>query len=218
MLPPAPATPRPAAAASAGVRHEFSYFDALTGEALTDAEVAGLLPRALDASGAALPATREDDAAGASVALRIEVPSGQGYGLRVEGAGSLRYFGCAVQLPPTQELVRQVRVLLVPRARDVALNYATTRRFTDANDRFLKRVIALDGDVVCALGPRVTINHTIALQRRTVDSVGRALPTWSGCRRLHGQVFLIGDTADSFDGRYWGPVASDLIEGVWRRR
>lgn len=129
MLPPAPApaTPRPAAAASAGVRHEFSYFDALTGEALTDAEVAGLLPRALDASGAALPATREDDAAGASVALRIEVPSGQGYGLRVEGAGSLRYFGCAAQLPPTQEPVRQVRVLLVPRARDVALRVEAVR-------------------------------------------------------------------------------------------
>jgi conjugative transfer signal peptidase TraF len=108
--------------------------------------------------------------------------------------------------------------IVTVRARDVALNYATARRFADANDRFLKRVIALDGDVVCALGPRVTINHTIALQRRTVDSVGRALPTWSGCRRLHGQVFLIGDTADSFDGRYWGPVASDLIEGVWHRR
>lgn len=113
-------------------------------------------------------------------------------------------------------IVRQSIVTV--RARDVALNYATTRRFTDANDRFLKRVAALDGDVVCAFGPLVTINHELTLQRRTVDNAGRALPTWSGCRRLHGQVFLIGDTADSFDGRYWGPVASDLIEGVWRRR
>jgi conjugative transfer signal peptidase TraF len=113
-------------------------------------------------------------------------------------------------------IVRQSIVTV--RARDVALNYATARRFTDANDRFLKRVVALDGDVVCALGARVTINHTITLQRRTVDNGGRALPTWSGCRRLNDQVFLIGDTADSFDGRYWGPVASDLIEGVWRRR
>lgn len=108
--------------------------------------------------------------------------------------------------------------IVTVRARDVALNYATARRFTDADDRFLKRVAALDGDVVCALGARVTINHTITLQRRTVDSVGRALPTWSGCRRLNGQIFLIGDTADSFDGRYWGPVASELVEGVWRRR
>lgn len=108
--------------------------------------------------------------------------------------------------------------IVTVRARDVALNYATARRFTDANDRFLKRVAALDGDVVCALGPLVTINHELTLQRRTVDSVGRALPTWSGCRRLDAQVFLIGDTADSFDGRYWGPVASEQIEGVWRRQ
>jgi conjugative transfer signal peptidase TraF len=108
--------------------------------------------------------------------------------------------------------------IVTVRARDVAPNYAAARRFTNDNDRFLKRVVALDGDLVCALGPLVTINQEVTLQRRTVDRVGRALPTWSGCRRLNGQVFLIGDTADSFDGRYWGPVASDLIEGVWHRR
>ena len=108
--------------------------------------------------------------------------------------------------------------IVTVRARDVAPDYAATRRFTDANDRFLKRVVALDGDVVCAHGPLVTINHKVTLQRRTVDHLGRALPTWSGCRRLNGQLFLIGDTADSFDGRYWGPVASELIEGVWRQR
>lgn len=108
--------------------------------------------------------------------------------------------------------------IVTVRARDVAPDYAAMRRFTDANDRFLKRVVALDGDVVCAHGPLVTINHKVTLQRRTVDHLGRALPTWSGCRRLNGQLFLIGDTADSFDGRYWGPVASELIEGVWRQR
>jgi type IV secretory pathway protease TraF len=31
------------------------------------------------------------------------------------------------------------------------------------------------------------------------------------------EVLLLGDTADSFDGRYWGPVSVDLIEGVWRK-
>jgi len=113
-------------------------------------------------------------------------------------------------------VVRQSIVTV--RARDVALNYATARRFTEANDRFLKRVAALDGDVVCAFGPLVTINHQLTLQRRTLDDVGRTLPAWSGCRRLDNQVFLVGDTADSFDGRYWGPVTSELIEGVWRRR
>lgn len=106
--------------------------------------------------------------------------------------------------------------IVTVRARDVAANYVSARGFADPNDRFLKRVAALDGDVVCALGSRVTINHTVILRRRTVDQQGRTLPTWSGCQRLNGQVFLIGDTADSFDGRYWGPVATPLIEGVWR--
>ena len=41
---------------------------------------------------------------------------------------------------------------------------------------------------------------------------------WRGCRVLaEGEVLLLGDTADSFDGRYWGPVSVSLIEGVWRK-
>lgn len=41
---------------------------------------------------------------------------------------------------------------------------------------------------------------------------------WRGCRDLaDGEVLLLGDTADSFDGRYWGPVRVELIEGVWRK-
>lgn len=48
---------------------------------------------------------------------------------------------------------------------------------------------------------------------------GRVHPSgWRGCRDLaDGEVLLLGDTDDSFDGRYWGPVSVDLIEGVWRR-
>ncbi len=41
---------------------------------------------------------------------------------------------------------------------------------------------------------------------------------WQGCRVLaEGEVLLLGDTADSYDGRYWGPVSVELIEGVWRK-
>jgi type IV secretory pathway protease TraF len=46
---------------------------------------------------------------------------------------------------------------------------------------------------------------------------GRVLPTWRGCRVLHdGEFFVIGDTPDSFDSRYFGVVRADQIEGVWR--
>jgi type IV secretory pathway protease TraF len=49
-------------------------------------------------------------------------------------------------------------------------------------------------------------------------SDGHERQTWVGCRRLlSGEVLLLGDTSDSFDGRYWGPTPVTLIEGVWRK-
>jgi type IV secretory pathway protease TraF len=43
------------------------------------------------------------------------------------------------------------------------------------------------------------------------------LPAWSGCVTLdRDHVLLLGDTPDSFDGRYWGPTPIERIEGVWR--
>ncbi len=107
--------------------------------------------------------------------------------------------------------------IVTVRSRDVAASYASERRFIDANDRFLKRVAAHGGDLVCARDDFVSVNHTIIARRRTLDHRGRPLPTWSGCRRLEGEVLLIGDGSDSFDGRYWGPTGLQQVEGVWRR-
>lgn len=77
----------------------------------------------------------------------------------------------------------------------------------------LKRVAAVEGDVVCASG------GTVSTPRRGVllhghDSQGRPLPAWRGCRSLgQGQVFLLGDSSDSFDARYFGPVHRADLEG-----
>lgn len=50
------------------------------------------------------------------------------------------------------------------------------------------------------------------------DDGHAALVGWRGCRILGAdEVLLLGDTPDSFDGRYWGPINVRLIEGVWRR-
>ena len=102
------------------------------------------------------------------------------------------------------------------RAADVAPSYAALRHFTDDGDRFIKRVAARAGVRVCAEGVRVAVGaFTYARQMR--DSAGRTLPTWEGCHVLHdGEVFLMGDTPDSFDSRYFGVVREDAIEGVWR--
>lgn len=101
---------------------------------------------------------------------------------------------------------------------NTALEYAAQRNFVDATDRFIKRVAATPGQVVCSEGERVTIDGRPVATRLQHDAEGRALPTWHGCRTLTtGEVFLLGDTDDSFDGRYWGPTRIDDIDGVWTR-
>lgn len=99
----------------------------------------------------------------------------------------------------------------------VAPDYAALRDYADHTDRFLKRIAATAGQVVCAEGANVSIDGAPIASRSERDSEGRLLPTWLGCRTLAAdEVLLLGDTADSFDGRYWGPVAAELIQGVWR--
>jgi len=107
--------------------------------------------------------------------------------------------------------------MVTVRAIDVASDYAALRDFTDAGDGFIKRVAAAGGDEVCASSDEVSINGAMVAHREARDAAGRALPTWSGCRILSAdELLLLGDTPDSFDGRYWGPISRRLIEGVWR--
>lgn len=107
--------------------------------------------------------------------------------------------------------------IVTVRARDAAPDHAELRDFTDDGDRFLKRIAAAHGDIICANGEHITAAGR-TLTRLSHDRYGNALPHWEGCRQLgHGEVFLLGDTPDSFDGRYWGPTPINQIEGVWRR-
>lgn len=101
---------------------------------------------------------------------------------------------------------------------EVAADYAALRGFADSTDRFIKRIAAARGQTVCAEGDSVSIDGRLVAVRNSHDSEGRLLPTWSGCRTLEtDEVFLLGDTADSFDGRYWGPTRLQSISGVWMR-
>lgn len=103
------------------------------------------------------------------------------------------------------------------RAADVAGAYAALRHFTDDGDRFIKRVAARAGTEVCAHAETVTVGE-VSFARAERDSAGRALPTWEGCHVLQAdELFLMGETPDSFDSRYFGIVREDAIEGVWRR-
>ncbi len=105
--------------------------------------------------------------------------------------------------------------IITVRALDVAPEAARQRQFDGPSDRFIKRVAATAGAEVCVDGASLTVDGVIAA--RIHDSAA-APPGWAGCRALEdGEILLLGDTDDSFDGRYWGPVSAALIEGVWRR-
>ncbi len=101
------------------------------------------------------------------------------------------------------------------RASAVAGAYAARRGFAGPRDYFIKRVAASSGAFVCAQAFVVAIDGT-KLTRMAADSAGRSLPRWRGCRFLRAnEYFLLGDTNESFDSRYWGPVSINEIEGVW---
>jgi type IV secretory pathway protease TraF len=101
------------------------------------------------------------------------------------------------------------------RASAVAPAYAAVRSFDGPRNWFIKRVAARGGARVCAHGEIVEVN-TFSIRRSAKDSAGRRLPAWRGCRTLAAdEYFLLGESADSFDSRYWGPVRRHMIEGVW---
>lgn len=80
----------------------------------------------------------------------------------------------------------------------------------------IKRVGAVGGDAVCAADGRVRtpVGDYAVFDR---DRRGAPLPSWSGCRRLAPrELFLLGDTAGSFDSRYFGPVDRAVVSGVYR--
>lgn len=103
------------------------------------------------------------------------------------------------------------------RSVDAAPEYSARRNFTDAGDRFLKRIAAVEGDTVCAEGSTIYVNGILVAQRTETDPAGDPLPSWNGCVTLEkGEVFLLGDHPGSFDGRYWGISKLDDTTGSWR--
>lgn len=99
---------------------------------------------------------------------------------------------------------------------------AGNRRYIPINVPLVKRVAAEPGDSVCARGHEIFVNGRWVAERREADGRGRAMPWWSGCVTLrHGALFLLMDSPDSFDGRYFGPTERADIIGrarlLWAR-
>lgn len=85
----------------------------------------------------------------------------------------------------------------------------------------LKRILALPGQIVCRTGLVVTVDNIEVGQAKERDARGRPLPVWQGCRiLLADEIFVMNwQSADSFDGRYFGPIPASTVIGraipVW---
>lgn len=78
----------------------------------------------------------------------------------------------------------------------------------------IKRVAAAGGDTLCRRDYTVSVNGVILAEAKSNDSSGQPLPSWQGCITLNeNQVFLLGDTAGSYDGRYFGETQASQIVG-----
>jgi len=91
---------------------------------------------------------------------------------------------------------------------------ADERGYLPVGVPLVKHIAAVVGDDVCALNLAVTINEKVVARQLESDRAGRPLPHWNGCRKLdQDEYFLLTEAADSFDSRYFGPVARANIIG-----
>jgi type IV secretory pathway protease TraF len=97
-----------------------------------------------------------------------------------------------------------------PRA---ARRLAAEGHYLPANVPLVRRIAARAGDRVCAVGALVSVNGRVAARRRAADGRKRPMLWWSGCHDLSpGEFFLLMESPDSFDGRYFGMTnGADLL-------
>ena len=96
-----------------------------------------------------------------------------------------------------------------------ARRMADRRGYLPSKVPALKRIVALAGDTVCRFGRVVFVNGSPLAKAKHNDARGLQMPRWRGCFKLgSGQVFLLGDHPDSFDGRYFGVGDQANIHGV----
>lgn len=112
--------------------------------------------------------------------------------------------------------------LVIARVPPRARRLAADRRYLPMNVPLVKRIAALPGDRVCAVGSQLFVNGRSVAVRRATDGQGRPMPWLHGCLTLgDGRLLLLIRDPASFDGRYFGPTRSSEVIGkaslIWRR-
>ncbi|TKT82453.1 S26 family signal peptidase [Aquamicrobium sp. LC103] len=120
--------------------------------------------------------------------------------------------------PATGIAVTDIAIVMPP---DALAAFLDERGYLPRGVPLLKRVLALGGETVCRHGNDIIAYGTLYGQARARDTHDRPLPVWRGCHMLRdGEAFLMNwGAADSFDGRYVGPLPVTSIVGravpVW---
>jgi conjugative transfer signal peptidase TraF len=115
------------------------------------------------------------------------------------------------------KLAPQVGQLIAFKAPAGAFPYADRRLGYLHRIPMLKTIAGVAGDQICTVTGRLVINGHDLAPIIAADQEGRALPHWTRCRVLRrGEVFVFSARVpNSFDSRYFGPVPTASIRGVY---
>jgi conjugative transfer signal peptidase TraF len=105
--------------------------------------------------------------------------------------------------------------LVAVRAPEPIAGFLAERGYLPRGVPLLKRVAALPGQTVCRAGTSVAVDGIAMGEALARDRLGRPLPVWHDCRVIApDELFLMNfDVRDSFDGRYFGPIARAAVIG-----
>lgn len=92
---------------------------------------------------------------------------------------------------------------------------AATRHYLPSDVLLIKPVAAVSGSEICRQGNGIYVDGVRLGEAHSVDRRRRPLPNWQGCRVVTtAEIFLMNPAvSDSFDGRYFGPIARSLSRG-----
>lgn len=109
----------------------------------------------------------------------------------------------------------QIGHLVLVKPDPALATFITERRYLPPKIPLIKRVAALPGAKICRQNQAVLIEELHVADALLVDSLGRAMPVWSGCFTLNSdEVFLLNRHEQSLDGRYFGATKMNNVTGV----